>query len=84
MSEGILKLLRNLYIPELGYCDSWGIGHENNPMESKIAYDILQVLRYNMAWHREPKGGYTVDFTKPMQFGCEDMCTVQIEGSGEE
>lgn len=28
----------------------------------RTAYDMIQVLRNRLAWDREPKGGFTVDF----------------------
>jgi len=80
LSEKLLKTLRRLYIPELQRGDSWGISHPKNPAESKVAYDILQVLRHSMAWHKEPSGGYTVDFGQPIPFSQEEMCKVSVEG----
>jgi len=46
---------------------SLGICGPDTPERAKIAYDIQQVVRHRLAWDREPKGGYTVDFDKPMQ-----------------
>lgn len=38
----------------------------------KVSYDLHQVIRHKLAWDKEPKGGMTVDFHKPMQYSEEE------------
>ena len=67
-----LRQLRNILIPSLhtyGMNASLGIWGENTPMEAQRAYDIQQCLRYQMAYHRHPEGGYTVNFHVPFLHG---------------
>jgi hypothetical protein len=47
--------------------------HEN----AKIAWDIQQVIRYRLAWDRNPKGGMTVDFDDPMRSSTKDFPIIE-------
>lgn len=76
-SEEILQLktylisLRRICIPELT-CDlngSLGIWNPKTPQNAIEAYDIHQILRYQMAYHYNPEGGITVNFNWPYIHG---------------
>ena len=76
-SEEILQLktyiisLRRICIPEL-ICDlteSLGIWNPKTPQNAIEAYDIHQILRYQMAYHYNPEGGNTVNFNWPYIHG---------------
>lgn len=58
---------------------SFGIGSEIISDDSKVAYDILQVLRNRIAWHKEPSGDIRVDFDTPLQFGTQQLCKVEVK-----
>lgn len=64
--------LRNVIIPELisvGFNGSLGIWSSDTPLNAKRAFDIQQILRYQLAYHDSPGGGYTVDFNNPYIHG---------------
>jgi len=61
---------------------SYGIGALEVDERSKIAYDLLQVIRHRLAWDKHPKGGMQVDFNKPLQIA--DHKFAEIKKVGEE
>ena len=64
--------IRKICINELharGLNASLGIWHPLTPLQAKRAYDIQQILRYQMAYHEHPEGGHTVDFNTPFIHG---------------
>lgn len=75
--ESIFNHLHQLYCPELqgGY---YGIFHKKTPEQSKIAWDIQQVMRHDISWYLHPEGNITVDFDKPFQSAKEDLCKCKI------
>lgn len=64
--------LRQICIPQLNsnnlYC-SLGIWSPETPKEAVKAYDIQQILRYQLAYHHNPQGGITVNFNSPFIHG---------------
>ena len=67
-----VRLIRDNLIPEIcGYDlnSSLGIWSDDTPLIAKRAYDIQQCLRYQMAYHRHPEGGITVNFREPFLHG---------------
>jgi hypothetical protein len=44
--------------------------------DGKEAYDIYQAMRYAIAWHLHPEGGYTVAFDRPMPASAAPLPTV--------
>ena len=70
--------IKHIIYPELTGASYFGVGNKNNPMDSKVAYDIYQVVRHALSWHKEPQGGYTVNFNTPVRFGKEELCEVNI------
>lgn len=78
--EQAFNLLHNLYCPELPSNGYYGIFNSQTPEESKIAWDIQQVLRYTVSWHFHPEGGLTVNFDTPMQSSkTEDLCKCEVK-----
>lgn len=55
---------------------SYGVG---NDKQSGRAWDIYQVVRYAVAWHDYPEGGYTVHFHKPIPFAGEALATCEVK-----
>ena len=45
--------------------------------ENRIAYDILQVVRYKLAWDKNPKGGMQIDFDKPSPLSEEPLPEIE-------
>ena len=46
---------------------SYGIYCNEVDDSARVAWDLQQLLRYQMAWDNNPKGGNTVNFDKPMK-----------------
>lgn len=60
--------LRTVVIPKLvgvSFNGSLGIWGPDTPMNAQRAYDIQQILRYQLAYHEKPGGGNTVNFNNP-------------------
>lgn len=77
----LLEELQELYYPELGGRAAHSIGSPKTPDKSKIAYDMIQVIRYVLAPYKHSEGGYSVDFSPPLQYGCQELvkCEVEVE-----
>lgn len=70
--EDLFMKIRNYCIPKLsdqGFSTSLGIWNSNTPLRAKKAYDIQQVLRYQVAYKIGPNGGNTVNFNSPYIHG---------------
>jgi hypothetical protein len=65
--KDLSKQIKKLIFPELSDNAYYGIFNNKTPESSKISWDILQVVRYRLAWDKHPDGGYTVDFGDPLQ-----------------
>ncbi|WCK57101.1 hypothetical protein PP175_28340 (plasmid) [Aneurinibacillus sp. Ricciae_BoGa-3] len=78
-AEDALKQLKSAYFPALQGNASYGIFNEQTPDESKVSWDMIQVARNKIAWHKNPKGGFTVDFNTPMpSTNTEELIRVDI------
>ncbi|MHB1949680.1 MAG: hypothetical protein ACYCQI_16400, partial [Gammaproteobacteria bacterium] len=55
-----------------------GIGNVSD--SSKIAYDIHQVIRYQLAWDKEPCGDVGVSFDPPMKWGSQPLAKIEKHG----
>lgn len=77
----LLMKIRDYIYPELKGYASWGIFNKKCPENSKIAYDIIQVLRHEMIKVRDPekKYGYGVDCNEPLQTSKEELINVKVE-----
>lgn len=70
--SSLLRQIRDQLIPSIQGWDlngSLGIWGPTTPMIAQKAYDIQQCLRYQMAYHRHPEGGITVNFRPPYIHG---------------
>lgn len=74
----ILELKRRIF-PQLPERSFYGIAGKKTPNESKIAYDMLCVIRNGLAWHKQPSGGFMVDFDKPLNISHEPLIVFQVE-----
>lgn len=70
IAKSIYKI-RNVFIPSLNNDSrtSLGIWNHETPEKAIKAYDIQQILRYQISWHRYPEGGFTVNFDNPFIHG---------------
>lgn len=66
MVDGPLNQLRGLVYGIAGPGTSYGIANPSISDVFRVACDAREVLRYQVAWFKEPEGGYTVDFNEPM------------------
>lgn len=74
--------LREILMPELinyGYYGSHGIFSSERDFRAGVSYDIIQEMRYRIAWFEHPEGGNTVDFGRPLR--CEDDPYPPIDAS---
>ena len=60
-----LQAARQAVMPELDPRGYHGIESREIPDRARIAFDVEQVLRHALSWHRHPEGGITVNFDKP-------------------
>lgn len=79
IKEKTIEQLQKVYFPDLDIRSSYGIRSEKTEEASKIAYDIIQVLRHTLAWERNPEGGIGVDFREPWQASEQPLCTCEIK-----
>lgn len=84
--EDTAMQLRSYLMPGLrGVGHSYGIGNRTEVHSiAHDAYDVLQVLRHAMSWHRHEKEGgtgpnWTVNFDPPMKYGSSELPKVEIE-----
>lgn len=73
-----LKAARQVVMPELDPWEQYGIESKEVREQARIAFDVEQVLRHALAWHRHPEGGVTIDFDKPYQTGPEPLPRAEI------
>jgi hypothetical protein len=45
----------------------------------KVAFDIQQVVRQRLAFHRRPEGGIQVYFDDPLKIGKEQLCKCSVQ-----
>jgi len=77
--EDAIQILRNIYFPELSYNSYYGIFNSQTHEDSKISWDLIQVLRHDMSWYKYPQGGSTVNFHEPMKSSnTEELAKVKI------
>lgn len=74
-------IIKNIVYPELMGYDSFGIFNAKCPEESKIAYDIIQVLRNELIKVRDPerRTGWSVDWNIPMPASKEKLVKVIVD-----
>lgn len=70
--EALCYELRKICIPQLSgqsFAASLGIWGPSTPVNAMRAYDIQQILRYQLAYYDNPAGGNTVNFDSPYIHG---------------
>ena len=81
--DGHIAAIKNVYFPELEGMGYHGIFSSETHEESKISWDLIQVLRFALAWHKRPNGGCTVDFGSPTKSSLkEPLASVKINVDG--
>lgn len=66
----LIKPIRAFYFKDLKKTDlshHYSIFSNNSLEKSKIAYDIIQVIRYKLAYFNNPNGENTIDFNTPLK-----------------
>lgn len=80
-AEPLLRQLKEIYFPELGWNASYGVGHDDY---SDIPWDIYQVVRNKIAWTENPQSDWKgVNYYPPMKFSSQPLpiCEVYIDGT---
>lgn len=70
---------RQTVMPELDPRGYHGIESRDVRDQARIAFDVEQVLRHALSWHRYPEGGITVNFDKPYWTSPEPRPRVEIQ-----
>ncbi len=74
-----LLAARQTVMPELDPRGYHGIESREVRDRARIAFDVEQVLRHALSWHRHPEGGITVNFDKPYWTSPEPRPRVEIQ-----
>lgn len=53
------------------------------PVDYRLAYDVLQVVRHHIAWEAQPEGGHFVQFDSPMSASGAPFCTIETVVPGQ-
>lgn len=65
-AEDLLRQVRELLMPDLTHPNSyWSIHAHEISDDYRVACDMHQVVRHRLAWDRNPKGDFTVNFDEP-------------------
>jgi hypothetical protein len=73
-----LAAARQIVMPELDPQGYHGIESREVRDQARIAFDIEQVLRHALSWHRHPGGGITTNFDAPYWTSPEPRPRVEI------
>ena len=63
-----LKRIKKHVYPTLEYNASWGITGRPCPERATMVYDMYKTMDHAISWHQNPKGGWTVNYDKPMHW----------------
>lgn len=74
----ITRLKKDLF-PQLERDASYSIMSSEAKGFPQIAFEILEVLRNKIAWHKFPEGGMTVNFHEPMKISDLEFPKVIID-----
>ena len=74
----LLGEARAIWFPELGKDLSGNYG-VSKFADTRIAYDVFQVLRHRMSWVLHPEGSWTVDFDRPAQFSDQPFPLCEVK-----
>ena len=56
---------------------SYSICSPEVPVDYRLAFDVLQVIRHHIAWKEQPEGGHFVKFDLPMNTSALPFCTIE-------
>ena len=74
----IIDRLKEITFPELPKDASFSITAKDIPENCRVAYDMQQVFRHQLAWDVHPEGGITVEFDKPLRVSEEPLAKMVI------
>ena len=60
---------------------SYSICSPEVPVDYRLAWDVLQVVRHHVAWEEQPAGGLFVQFDSPMNTSGAPFCTIETVDS---
>lgn len=63
IGEACLTAAKKAFFPKLHISGNYGLGFSRS---TDIAFDVHHALESAIAWHRQPGGGWTTDFSMPM------------------
>jgi len=63
-----LRLVKQMIYPTLEHNASWGITGQPCPQHATMIYDMYKTMDNAISWHQNPKGGWTVNYDKPMHW----------------
>lgn len=70
----LLLRLKKIYFPGLhGHGHSYGLGHD---ITADRAWLVYQAIRYRMAWHEHPEGGFGNHFDPPFSLDVNEPLPV--------
>ena len=75
----LLSQLKKLFFPSLhGVGHSYGLG---KCKDADTAWNVHHAIRYKMAWHEHPEGGFGVQFDPPLSWLDAEIpeCVIQKE-----
>jgi len=78
MMDHLLETIKRMYFPDLSSNGFYGIFGDKTPEEAKIAWDLIQNMRYTISWKIHPEGGMGVNFDSPLKSSNEEFPTVKI------
>jgi hypothetical protein len=80
LRENLIKIKKDLF-PELHEENAYFsiYNKQKSPENARIAYDIYQVIRYTLAYDKNPKGGTTVDFNEVFPASSEEPPKLEIK-----
>jgi hypothetical protein len=79
-ARAALQTARQIVMPDLDFRGYYGIKSREVAESARIAWDVQQVLRHGLAWHRHPVGGFGVCYDTPSRSAGEPLPEVRIEG----
>jgi hypothetical protein len=76
LAEAYLLAAKKVLRPELGRAAYYGIGSPVIADRFRVAYDVEQVIRYRLAWDRDPEGRWQYVFDVPRRTGTEPLAVI--------
>ena len=76
--EGLLKRVKK-EVFGLDSNTSLGILSGELSENAKIGYEIRKMIDCEVSWAKNPSGGYTVNYDKPLKVSKEELVEVEVE-----